>query len=142
MAARDYLAAANVAGEAVAIADRHREVELAAFARNFQGRALLQAGRVDAGIALLDEAMLAASRDELGPLITGLVYCSVIAGCNQVYALDRAREWTAALASFCDAQAELVLFAGNCSVHRAEVLQLGGAWPEAIEVAERVAGQD
>ena len=72
--------------------------------------------------------MVAVTAGELSPLITGLIYCSVIDGCQQVYALDRAHEWTSALAHWCDEQPEMISFTGRCLVHRAEIMQLQGAW--------------
>ena len=69
--------------------------------------------------------------------MTGLVFCSVIEACQEVYAFGRAREWTAALAQWCEEQPEMVAFTGVCLVHRAEIMQLRGAWQEAIEEAQR-----
>ena len=40
--------------------------------------------------------MLPVVAGELSPIMTGLLYCSVIDTCRQVYALGRAREWTSA----------------------------------------------
>jgi DNA-binding CsgD family transcriptional regulator len=137
LAGRDYDTAGDVAERAAGIGERFGEADLVALARSMQGRALLRQGQVASGLGLLDEAMLAVTGGELSPLVTGLVYCSVIAACQQVYALDRAREWTAALAGWCERQPQLVTFAGHCLVHRAEVLRLGGEWPEAIEEARR-----
>lgn len=137
--AQEHEAALAIAVEALQIGERCGDADLVAFARNMQGRCLVRMGQVERGLALLDEAMLAASSGGLSPLITGLVYCSVIAGCHQVYAFDRAREWTSALASWCEAQPQLVSFTGTCQVHRAQLLQLGGAWNEAIEQARRAA---
>ena len=65
------------------------------------------------------------------------MYCSVIQACQEVYAFGRAREWTAALAQWCEEQPEMVAFTGVCRVHRAEIMQLRGAWQEAIEEAQR-----
>jgi DNA-binding CsgD family transcriptional regulator/tetratricopeptide (TPR) repeat protein len=81
--------------------------------------------------------MVPVSTGELSPIVTGLLYCSVIDGCQQVYALDRAREWTHALALWCDAQPEMVAFTGTCLVHRAEVMQWHGRWEDAIREARR-----
>ena len=53
----------------------------------------------------------------------------------------RERAWTDAHAILsrveCDAQPQIVAFTGACLVHRAEILQLGGAWRDAIEEAGR-----
>jgi DNA-binding CsgD family transcriptional regulator len=125
------------AAQAVRIGELFGDVDLIACARHLQGRALIQQGRVEPGLALLDEAMVAVTTGELSPLITGLIYCSVIEGCQQVYALDRAREWTSAMAQWCEAQPEMVAFSGVCRVHRAEIMQLRGDWPEAVEEARR-----
>jgi DNA-binding NarL/FixJ family response regulator len=138
MSTGDHAAAVAVAGESAAVGDRFREADLSAFARGLQGRARLRQGQIDVGMALLDEAMVAATSGELtSPIIVGLIYCSAIAGCQRVFALGRAREWTSALAAWCDGQPQLVTFTGQCLVHRAEILQLGGAWREAIEETHR-----
>jgi DNA-binding CsgD family transcriptional regulator len=97
----------------------------------------LQQFQVETGLTLLDETMIAATAGQLSPLVTGLMYCSVIAACQQVYAIDRSREWTTALAGWCDEQPDMVAFAGVCRVHRAEILQLQGAWLDAVEEARR-----
>ena len=65
---------------------------------------------------------------ELSPIVTGLVYCSVIEGCQEVYDLRRAQEWTDAMTRWCEAQPDMVAFTGRCLVHRAEIMQLHGEW--------------
>jgi DNA-binding CsgD family transcriptional regulator len=137
VAARDYEQAALAAARAADIGKRCGDVDLTIFARNAQGRILVTLGRLDEAFPLLDEAMLSASRGELSPGITGLVYCSAIAACNSVYAVERSREWTNALTRWCEQQPELVPFSGACLVHRAEIMRLGGAWPEAFDEARR-----
>ncbi len=137
LGADDYGAAYATATDAVEIGDRFGEADLISCARHLQGRALMGQGRVEEGLALLDEAMIAVTAGELSPLMTGLVYCSVIEACQQVYALARAWEWTSALTKWCEAQPQMVAFTGTCLVHRAEIMQLHGAWPDAIEEARR-----
>jgi DNA-binding CsgD family transcriptional regulator len=133
----DYEHARAVAGDAAAIGDRFRDPGLSAFARCLEGKMLLRQGQVQRGLALLDEAMVAVTSGGLGPVLTGLAYCNAIACCSQLYVMDRAREWTEALAGWCAAQPDLVPFSGTCLVHRAELMQLGGSWSEAIEEARR-----
>jgi DNA-binding CsgD family transcriptional regulator len=130
-------AAMEAASRAVAIGERCGDADLVCLARSTHGKTLVADGQVREGLALLDESMVAATGGALSPIVTGIVYCAVIACCQRVYALDRAREWTSALSRWCDAQPELVAFTGSCMVHRAEVLQLGGDWARAIEEARR-----
>ena len=137
LGAGDYDTAYATAEDAVEIGDRFGEPDLVSCARHLQGRALMGQGRVEEGLALLDEAMIAVTAGQLSPLMTGLIYCSVIDACQQVYALARAWEWTFALTQWCAAQPQMVAFTSTCLVHRAEIMQLHCAWPDAIEEARR-----
>jgi len=139
LAAGDHEAANAAALSAVAIGERHHDRDLSVIARSFLGRVLLGQGRIEEGLSLLDECMLAVAGAEVSPHMTGLIYCIAIANCHRVYALDRAREWTSVLSTWCESQPQLVTFATSCLVHRAEILQLSGAWGEAIEEARRAA---
>ncbi|HKU87783.1 MAG TPA: LuxR C-terminal-related transcriptional regulator [Casimicrobiaceae bacterium] len=129
--------ARTTAARAAAIGERFRDHDLIACARHVEGRALLARRRLDDGLALLDEAMLAVTAGELSPIMTGLIYCSVIDACRHAYAVERAREWTHALAHWCDEQPQMAAFAGACQVHRAEIKLFHGAWLEALEDARR-----
>jgi DNA-binding NarL/FixJ family response regulator len=137
--AGDYDAAYETARRAEQIGERFGELDLRVFARNLQGRVLLRQGSLTAGLKLLDEVMLSVTAGELSPGISGLVYCSAIDSCQSVYALDRAREWTQALSQWCDAQPQMVAFAGACLVSRAEIMEVAGQWPEALVEAGRAA---
>jgi len=137
----DLVAAEAAATRAMQLGDRFGEADLSAFGRNLLGRNLIRQGQLARGLALLDEAMLSATTGELSPILTGVIYCGVIEACTQSYALDRAREWTAALGAWCEAQPQLVQFAGACQVHRAEIMQLGGAWSESIEAAQHASAR-
>ncbi|HEV3013466.1 MAG TPA: response regulator transcription factor [Actinomycetota bacterium] len=137
--AGDHAAAQATAARAAGIGRQAGEADLVALGQFLQGAAAVAGGEVAAGLALLDEAMVAAVAGELTPPVTGTIYCGVIEVCQQVAELRRAREWTQALTSWCDSQPGLVTFTGQCLVHRAEILRLGGAWPEAVEAARRAA---
>jgi DNA-binding NarL/FixJ family response regulator len=121
--------------EAGEIADRFADADASMFARLCLGYSLILQGRVDEGMALLDEVMVSVTADEVAPILAGIAYCQVIALCQAVFDHRRAREWTEALTRWCDAQAGLVPFRGNCLVHRCEILQLQGAWADALESA-------
>lgn len=133
----DYAAAAAAAGEAVRIGERHGDRDLFALALHGQGQMLIRAGRVSEGLGLLDECMVAVTTEELSPIVTGLVYCGVILACQEVYEVRRAREWTRALSEWWALQPQMLAFTGRCLVHRAEVLQLDGAWSAALAEARR-----
>ena len=136
-AAGDFASAAEAAGEAVRIGDRFGDRDLFALAAHGQGHMLIKDGRVQEGLALLDEGMVAVTADDLSPIVTGIVYCGVILACQEVYEVRRAREWTRALSDWWALQPEMVAFTGRCLVHRAEILQLDGSWREALEEARR-----
>src|SRR5919197_2536772 len=136
-AAGDDAAAYATGADAVAIGKKFGDADLVALALHEQGHALVRQGRVQQGLALLDEAMVAVTAGELSPVVTGLIYCSVIDGCQQVYELGRAREWTTALTRWCEEQPDMVAHTGLCLIHRAEIMQLHGSWSDALEEARR-----
>jgi ATP/maltotriose-dependent transcriptional regulator MalT len=138
-AAGELDAAAAAADKAAEIGRRHEDAELMALAIHLQGHMLVLAGRVPEGLALLDEAMVTATTAELSPFVVGLVYCGVILACQAGFEVGRAREWTFELTRWVERQRDLVAFTGRCLVHRAEILQLGGSWSEALEEARLAA---
>jgi DNA-binding CsgD family transcriptional regulator len=123
--------------DATAIGARFADHDLVTMARMGQGRALIAMGRIAEGIALLDESMVAVTGDEVSPMVAGAVYCSVIEACHDTFDLGRAQEWTEALAAWCAAQPGLVPYQGECLVRRAEILQLRGTWPDALQEVRR-----
>jgi len=123
--------------EAGEIAARFADPDATMFARLGRGYSLILQGRVAEGMALLDEVMVSVTADEVAPMLAGIAYCQVIALCQAVFDLRRAREWTEALTRWCDLQPDIVPFRGNCLVHRCEIFQLQGAWTDALESARR-----
>jgi DNA-binding NarL/FixJ family response regulator len=137
LAALEFDEAMVAATRARAIAEKFQDRDLVALAESVLGRILLRRGEVPRGLELLGLSMLSASGESVQPSVAGIVYCSAIAQCSRVFALERAREWTQVLKRFCEAQPQLLTFSGTCLVHCSEVQQVCGDWPAALRDAER-----
>jgi DNA-binding CsgD family transcriptional regulator len=133
----DPASARSTFAEAANIAMRFRDGQLTALARLGEGQSLLYQGHITEGVSFLDEAMAGIMTGDLSTVAVGIVYCAVLSCCQDIFDLGRAREWTAAFTRWCDAQPDLVPFRGVCLVHRAELMQLQGAWPDAMGEAQR-----
>ena len=141
--ARQRVAAGEIAAahtafiQAAEIGERFGDVDLTALARHGQGRTLVAMNDTAAGLALLDEVMVAVAGGEIAPIVTGAVYCSVITACHDLFDLRRAQEWTTALEGWCAAHPDVVPFRGYCLIHRSELMRLHGAWQAAFTEAQR-----
>lgn len=96
------------------------------------GRRTIYAGRVDEGLALLDEAIVCLLAGGLTPIIAGQVLCSAIEGCQELWELRRVAEWTKALEAWCDDQEGLEMFTGTCRLHKGQVLASQGSFTAAV----------
>jgi DNA-binding CsgD family transcriptional regulator len=132
----DHSGAHEAAATAAAYADRFLDPDLAALARHLQGFSRIKQGSIDEGLALLDEAMVAVTADAVSPIVAGIVYCGVIASCEEAFEVRRAQEWTNALTHWCEAQPQMVAFTGRCLAHRAGIMQRHGAWRNALAQAQ------
>jgi DNA-binding CsgD family transcriptional regulator len=120
---------------------RFGDESLVALGAYYEGRALVKQARVREGLAMLDEAMLAALSDALKPIWTGVIYCGLLEACHELVDLRRAQEWTEAMSRWCAPLPPASLYPGICRVHQVEILDLRGAWEDA-EAAASAACQD
>lgn len=132
----DFEGALADAERALASAERFGDRDLQAVAIHDRGRALVAKGEVAEGLSLLDESTVAALSGELAPMATGIIYCNMITTCEQLGDYRRAGHWSEAATRWCERQA-ITGFPGVCRVHRAEIMSLRGAWPEAEQEVRR-----
>lgn len=123
--------------EVAEIAERFGDQDLTAFGHLGRGRSLIAMDRTVEGVAHLDDAMFSVMAGDVSPLVAGIIYCATIDACQEIFDVRRAQEWTEALTRWCAAQPGLVPYRGQCLVHRAEIMQLRGAWPDALDEATR-----
>ena len=107
-----------------------RDAAACAVGRVAAARLRILDGDIAEGLALLDEAGVAAVSGDLDPLSTGLVYCELVCALQGLAQYDVAEEWTEAMERWCQTNAIGSLH-GRCRVHRAEILRLRGACDEA-----------
>ena len=132
----DAASSGAINDQIIKLANRFDDPDLLAFGLLGRGKALIELGQSAEGVRLLDEAMVAVTANELSAIVTGILYCAAILTCQKVFDLSRCREWTEVLHDWCVAQRDLVPFRGQCLVHRSEIMQLRGAWPEAVDEAQ------
>jgi len=130
----DYQRALELAQKTLDIGTRFGNRDLVALSFQDQGLTLVAKGQYIEGMALLDQATVAALSGELRPLTTGIIYCNTISACEEMADYKRASDWTDAARRWCERQT-IRGFPGMCRVHRAGVIRLSGAWQEAEQEA-------
>ncbi len=121
------------AREACELARRFADADLELCGLSQQGAALVQSGRLDEGVALLDEAMAGSLAGECRRLQT-VVYtsCNTISACSQVAQLERITQWVRAADEFHRRYGSAHLYT-HCRANYGGVLFATGDW----EGAER-----
>lgn len=130
MAQGELTAAIGLFDDAFVLAKRVGDRDGQMLALSGKGRTLVTAGRIDEGLALLDEASASALCGDISAHSAGVVYCITISACQDVGDYRRAAEWTEAANRWCDTL-DVTGFPGACRVHRAEALRLRGDWSAA-----------
>jgi len=129
-----------LADETVAVGAALGDKSIEALGLMDRGRFLVAMGRVDEGMALVDESMVAAVSGELDADATGRNYCNMLAVCDQIADYQRAREWSDAADAWCKQHSDSA-YPGICRVFRAELKWLRGDWDAATEDLHRAAGE-
>lgn len=133
----DPAGALATAEEVADYGSRFGNADLRALGLLMQGRLLTLTGQVRQGLQSMDEAMVGVVAGEVSPVAAGLVYCSMIEGCTGVSDLGRVAQWTHALTAWCAEQPGIVVFTGQCAVHRAQLLRLHGQYDAALAELDR-----
>ena len=132
----DVEKALGLARRTLDLATRFHDHDLHALALHDIGRMLVSKGDLAQGMALVDEAMAAAVGGDIGPEVTGRIYCNMLGTCEKLADYQRAAEWSQAAHRWCEQHTESG-FPGICRVHRAELMRLRGAWSNAETEALR-----
>ena len=110
--------------------------DLEVFALSLLGRTEVSAGRLEAGMRLLEEAMAAASAGRVRNLHTlAEAYCNLIMACTSAGEWERAAEWCELVDDFAQEHGTMPLL-GACRTIHADVLVARGRWPEAEDALE------
>lgn len=119
------------ARRAIEIARAEADGDLEVLALSVLGRSEVSAGRRDAGMVLLDEAMAAASAGRVRNIHTlATAYCNLVVACTTVGDWERAREWCDLVDQFARSHDAAPLL-GACRTIHADMLVATGRWPEA-----------
>ena len=126
----DAATAVGQAREALAIARRHGDLDLEVWALSEQGRGLVSLGDVDAGLAMLDEAVAAATAGGRNLIIVGDACCNMLSACDRAADFARAVQWCEVVDAFARRYNATTIF-HYCRVVYCGVLIATGRWVEA-----------
>lgn len=129
--------------EALAIARQHGDLDLEVWALSEQGRALVSLGDVETGMALLDEAVAAATAGGRNLIIVGDACCNMLSACDRAADFARAVQWCAVVDEFARRYNSVPIF-HYCRVVYGGVLMATGRWDEAeraLQAALRIVAQ-
>jgi len=120
-----------LARQAADIGRANGNSDLELMAMHAVGQALVQQGRTEEGMSLLDEAMAGVIGGEGGdPLTVAQMSCMTMVVCGSCFDLERATQWVQSLQSFIDRYGCPFLYA-ECRTYYGRVLFENGDWAAA-----------
>jgi class 3 adenylate cyclase len=125
---------------AEAIAARFGDRDLEAMALSGKGVSLVARGQIEEGLAILDEASVAAVAGGLDPAVAGGVCCATISTSASLGDWQRAAQWTEAQDRWCQREG-INGYPGMCRLYRAEIKNMRGTWLEAEAEARRASDE-
>ena len=132
---------AEHARRALRIARETGAADLEVFALSLLGRAEVAAGRREAGMRLLEEAMAAASAGRVRDVHTlGEAYCNLVNASAGAGEWERAAEWCEHVDGFAR-ELSITPLLGACRTAHADVLLATGRWAEAERALTSALGE-
>jgi ATP/maltotriose-dependent transcriptional regulator MalT len=140
----DAAAALGAATRAQEVGQAVGDGELVIVGRALAGLARVRLGDVEAGMALLDAAVAAATAGDVEDLMwMGKICCWLINACQETHDLGRAADWCGRVEDIC-VQRELAPLFAVCRTQYASILLAGGNSQEAestlVDVLARLQG--
>jgi DNA-binding CsgD family transcriptional regulator len=126
----DAATAVGQARTALEIARQYGDMDLEVWARSEQGRGLVSLGDVEAGLAMLDEAVAAATAGGRNLIIVGDACCNMLSACDRAADFARAVQWCEVVDAFARRYNAIAIF-HYCRVVYCGVLIATGRWVEA-----------
>ena len=127
----DPIASEALAREAAEIGRANGNSDLELMAMHAVGQALVQQGRTEEGMSLVDEAMAGVIGGEGGdPLTVAQMSCMTMVVCGSCFDLERATQWVQSLEGFIDRYGCPFLYA-ECRTYYGRVLFENGDWAAA-----------
>lgn len=141
---RDVAAAVELLERALELAREHGDLDLELLALADLGERLVEAGRVEEGLALVDEAMAGTLAGECSRLETVVfTCCDMLTACDFAGDVERATEWCRVADNFIREYGCPFLFA-HCRTLYGSILVAKGRWQEGereLRAALRMTGE-
>jgi DNA-binding CsgD family transcriptional regulator len=123
----DPVTSEALARQAVEIGRANGNSDLELMALHAVGQALVQQGRTEEGMSLLDEAMAGVIGGEGDPLTVAQMSCMTMVVCGSCFDLERATQWVQSLERFIERYGCPFLYA-ECRTYYGRVLFENGDW--------------